>query len=249
MADADGEMLAEYGAMDAIEPLPQESVWETMGSTEVYNRGPAVRGFDPLFDPFCIWGNELSMNINQIKKLRKIVRIKKLVTKNNKMFVCIMKKTSIHYKMPDPPPRPAPRPTHPNRRESSLAERHGLGDALAHLHGPRGREGRRRRRRRQLRQGDHRLGTAPTLLAFPRQGLRQGKPLSLEAHGPGGDRPKKPRRYGVMEMRSPCYSFRPAHHALQVIVVKAAMGRRGGFGTRQCQELCEPSWKGLWLDL
>ena len=132
---------------------------------------------------------------------------------------------------PDPPPRPAPRPTHPNRRESSLAERHGLGDALAHLHGPRGREGRRRRRRRQLRQGDHRLGTAPTLLAFPRQGLRQGKPLSLEAHGPGGDRPKKPRRYGVMEMRSPCYSFRPAHHALQVIVVKAAMGRRGGFGT------------------
>ena len=58
-----------------------------------------MRGFDPLFDPFCIWGNELSMNINQIKKLRKIVRIKKLATKNNKIFVCIMKKTSVHYKM------------------------------------------------------------------------------------------------------------------------------------------------------
>ena len=26
MADADGEMLAEYGAMDAREPLPQETV-------------------------------------------------------------------------------------------------------------------------------------------------------------------------------------------------------------------------------
>ena len=61
--------------------------------------GPAVRGFDPLFDPFCIWGNELSMNISQVKKLRKIVRIKKLVKKNNRIFVCTMKKTSVHYKM------------------------------------------------------------------------------------------------------------------------------------------------------
>ena len=26
MADVDGEMLAEYGAMDAMEPLPQEIV-------------------------------------------------------------------------------------------------------------------------------------------------------------------------------------------------------------------------------
>ena len=61
--------------------------------------GPAVRGFDPLFDPFCIWGNELSMNISQVKKPRKIVRMKKLATKNNKIFVYTMKKTSIHYKM------------------------------------------------------------------------------------------------------------------------------------------------------
>ncbi|KAE8807123.1 casein kinase i isoform delta-like protein [Hordeum vulgare] len=72
---------------------------ETMGSTEVYNQGPVLRGFDPLFDPFCIWGNELSMNIIQVKKLRKIVRMNKLVTKNNKIFVCTMKKKSIHYKM------------------------------------------------------------------------------------------------------------------------------------------------------
>ena len=54
--------------------------------------------FDPLFDSFCIWGNELSMNISQVKKLIKIVRIKKLATKNNKIFVCTMKKTSVHYK-------------------------------------------------------------------------------------------------------------------------------------------------------
>ena len=39
------------------------------------------------------------MNINQIKKLSKIVRIKKLATKNNKIFVCTMKKTLVHYKM------------------------------------------------------------------------------------------------------------------------------------------------------
>ena len=26
MVDADGEMLVEYGAMDAMEPLPQETV-------------------------------------------------------------------------------------------------------------------------------------------------------------------------------------------------------------------------------
>ena len=41
----------------------------------------------------------MSMNISQVKKLRKIVRIKKLATKNNKIFVCTMKKTSVHYKM------------------------------------------------------------------------------------------------------------------------------------------------------
>ena len=39
------------------------------------------------------------MSINQVKKLRKIVRIKKLATKNNKIFVCTMKKTLVHYKM------------------------------------------------------------------------------------------------------------------------------------------------------
>ena len=58
-----------------------------------------MRGLDPLFDPFCIWGNEMSMNISQVKKHRKIVRMKKLATNNSKILVCTMKKTSVNYRM------------------------------------------------------------------------------------------------------------------------------------------------------
>ncbi|XBH77524.1 hypothetical protein VPH35_103994 [Triticum aestivum] len=72
---------------------------ETMRDTAVYHRGPVVKGLDPLFDPFCIWGNEMSMNISQVKKLRKIVRMKKLATNNSKIFVCKMKVTSVNYRM------------------------------------------------------------------------------------------------------------------------------------------------------
>ena len=39
------------------------------------------------------------MNISQVKKLRKIVRMKKLATNNNKIFVCTMKKTLVNYRM------------------------------------------------------------------------------------------------------------------------------------------------------
>ena len=39
------------------------------------------------------------MNISQVKKLRKIVRMKKLATNNSKIFVCTMKKTSVNYRM------------------------------------------------------------------------------------------------------------------------------------------------------
>ena len=60
---------------------------------------PFARGLDPLFDPFCIWGNEVTMTMNQVKKLRKIVRIKKLAMKETKLFVCTMKKTSVSYRM------------------------------------------------------------------------------------------------------------------------------------------------------
>ena len=39
------------------------------------------------------------MNISQVKKLGKIVRMKKLATNNSKIFVCTMKKTSVNYRM------------------------------------------------------------------------------------------------------------------------------------------------------
>ena len=65
--------------------------------------------FRPPIDPFSMWGNEVSLNISQIKKLRNIVKIKKLATKNNKMFVCTMKKTSVNYRMvPSLSPCPFP---------------------------------------------------------------------------------------------------------------------------------------------
>ena len=32
-----------------------------------------VIGKDPCFDPFCVWGNEISMNQHQVRKLVKIV--------------------------------------------------------------------------------------------------------------------------------------------------------------------------------
>ncbi|KAE8796237.1 hypothetical protein D1007_28748 [Hordeum vulgare] len=36
---------------------------ETMGDIEVYHRDPTVRCLDPLFDPFCMCVNEVSLNI------------------------------------------------------------------------------------------------------------------------------------------------------------------------------------------
>ncbi|KAE8771380.1 Casein kinase I isoform delta-like protein [Hordeum vulgare] len=63
------------------------------------SRGSAFRGLEELFDPFCIWGNDMSMNISQVKKLRMIVRIKKPTVNNNKIYVCTMKKTSVNNRM------------------------------------------------------------------------------------------------------------------------------------------------------
>ena len=43
MADADGEMLAEYGAIDAIEPLPHETVGRALdmeAATEIDEHQP-----------------------------------------------------------------------------------------------------------------------------------------------------------------------------------------------------------------
>ena len=80
--------------------IQSKEKWRCLGSNiYILLVAPFTRGLDPLFDPFCIWGNEVTTNINQVKKLRKIVRIKKLATKDNKLFVCTMKKTSVSYRM------------------------------------------------------------------------------------------------------------------------------------------------------
>ncbi|KAE8795780.1 Casein kinase I isoform delta-like protein [Hordeum vulgare] len=105
MADMDCEMLAEYAAMGVMEPIPLEVVERELvmeDVVEIHERqeeSPAVRGLDPMFHHFCMWGNEVSLNISQIKKLKKIVKIKKLATKDNKMFVYTMKKTLVNYRM------------------------------------------------------------------------------------------------------------------------------------------------------
>ena len=39
------------------------------------------------------------MNISHVKKLRKIVKMEKHARNNSKIFVCIMKKTSVNYRM------------------------------------------------------------------------------------------------------------------------------------------------------
>ena len=49
MADADGEMLVEYGAMDAMEPLPQETVRRELGGGGD-RRAPAVVVLFVLFN-------------------------------------------------------------------------------------------------------------------------------------------------------------------------------------------------------
>ena len=41
----------------------------------------------------------MSMNISQVKKLKKIVRMKKLAMNNSKIFVCTMKNTFFNYRM------------------------------------------------------------------------------------------------------------------------------------------------------
>ena len=49
--------------------------------------GTYIRGSDPHFDPFCIWGNDIFLKHGQVKKIKNIVRrnIKKM---NIKVFVC-----------------------------------------------------------------------------------------------------------------------------------------------------------------
>ena len=60
--------------------------------------GTYVIGKDPCFDPFCIWGNEISMNQHQVRKLIKIVS--KMGPKMAiKLFVYTLSKTIANCRM------------------------------------------------------------------------------------------------------------------------------------------------------
>ena len=60
--------------------------------------GTYVIGKDPRFDPFCVWGNEISMNQHQERRLIKIVS--KMGPKMAiKLFVYTLSKTKANFGM------------------------------------------------------------------------------------------------------------------------------------------------------
>ena len=60
--------------------------------------GTYVIGKDPWFNPFCVWGNEISMNQHQVRKLIKIVS--KMGPKMAiKLFVYTLSKTTTNGRM------------------------------------------------------------------------------------------------------------------------------------------------------
>ena len=60
--------------------------------------GTCVIGKDLRFDPFCVWGNEISMNQHQVRKLIKIVS--KMGPKMAiKLFVYTVSKTTANCMM------------------------------------------------------------------------------------------------------------------------------------------------------
>ena len=60
--------------------------------------GTYVIGKDPRFDPFCVWGNEISMNQHQVRKLIKNVS-KTGQRKAIKLFVYTLAKTTANCRM------------------------------------------------------------------------------------------------------------------------------------------------------
>ena len=60
--------------------------------------GTYALGKDPRIDPFCVWGNEISMNQYQVRKLIKIVS--KMGQKTEiKQFVYTLSKTTANCRM------------------------------------------------------------------------------------------------------------------------------------------------------
>ena len=61
--------------------------------------GQNIKGFNPLFDPLCIWGNEISLSPLQVKNMCKVAQSRKKLLKKNKLFVYTVKKTAANYRM------------------------------------------------------------------------------------------------------------------------------------------------------
>ena len=60
--------------------------------------GTYVIGKDPRFDPFCVWGNKISMNQHQVRKLIKIVsKMGPKMAMN--LFVYTLSKTTTNCRM------------------------------------------------------------------------------------------------------------------------------------------------------
>ena len=60
--------------------------------------GTYVIGKDPRFDPFCVWGNEMSMNQHQVRKLIKIVS-KMGQNMAIKIYFYTLSKTTVNCRM------------------------------------------------------------------------------------------------------------------------------------------------------
>ena len=60
--------------------------------------GTYVIGKDPRFDTFCVWGNEIFMNLHPVRKLIRIVS-KKIRTMPIKLFVYALSNTTVSCRM------------------------------------------------------------------------------------------------------------------------------------------------------
>src|SRR3954469_24561101 len=60
--------------------------------------GTYIRGSDPHFDPFCVWGKEIFMTDRQVRKLKKIFRRKRQEMRI-KLFVYSLSKTTMNFRI------------------------------------------------------------------------------------------------------------------------------------------------------
>ena len=61
--------------------------------------GTYIIAKDPHFDPFCVWGNEISINQHQVRKLIKIVSKMGQKMIGIKPFIYTLSKTTVNFRM------------------------------------------------------------------------------------------------------------------------------------------------------